>query len=291
MRIHHLNCATMCPLPAELVNGRGGYLTRGLMVCHCLLVETEQGLVLVDTGLGLADVADPVARLGRAFLAFTSPRLDPKETALRQVERLGFRAADVRHIVLTHMDVDHAGGLPDFPEARVHVYATEHEAAMAGRTLTERHRYRAVQWAHGPRFELYATRGEPWFGFECVRELAGLPPEVLLVPVVGHTRGHCAVAVDTGGGWLVHAGDAYFYHGEMHPERRRCPAGLEIFQRAVEMDARARRDNQERLRLLARDHSGEVRLFSAHDPIELDACREAAAGAPRSQPAPRQEAV
>jgi glyoxylase-like metal-dependent hydrolase (beta-lactamase superfamily II) len=36
-----------------------------------------------------------------------------------QVQRLGFDPRDVRHIVLTHLDFDHAGGLDDFPHATV----------------------------------------------------------------------------------------------------------------------------------------------------------------------------
>ena len=42
---------------------------------------------------------------------------------------LGFSPDDVRHIVLTHLDFDHAGGIEDFPNARVHVLAREREAA------------------------------------------------------------------------------------------------------------------------------------------------------------------
>jgi glyoxylase-like metal-dependent hydrolase (beta-lactamase superfamily II) len=34
----------------------------------------------------------------------------------RQIERLGFRREDVRHIVITHFDFDHIGGLVDFPD-------------------------------------------------------------------------------------------------------------------------------------------------------------------------------
>jgi hypothetical protein len=37
------------------------------------------------------------------------------------------------------------------------------------------------------------------------------------------------------------------------------------------MDDRVRRSNQVRLRELARDHAGEVRVFCAHDPDELRA--------------------
>jgi glyoxylase-like metal-dependent hydrolase (beta-lactamase superfamily II) len=44
---------------------------------------------------------------------------------LEQVKQLGFSPRDVRHIVLTHLDSDHAGGLENFPEAHVHVLEAE----------------------------------------------------------------------------------------------------------------------------------------------------------------------
>ncbi len=63
MRIHHLNTGTMCPIGRRLVNGTGSIFQRARMVCHCLLVETKDGLALVDTGIGLDDIANP-PRLG-----------------------------------------------------------------------------------------------------------------------------------------------------------------------------------------------------------------------------------
>jgi glyoxylase-like metal-dependent hydrolase (beta-lactamase superfamily II) len=267
MLVHHLNCATMCPTSARLVNGRGGYLERGEMVCHCLLVETAQGLALVDTGLGLADLAAPRTNLGSSFLFFVAPKLDPEETAVRQVVRLGYRAEDVRHVIVTHLDVDHAGGLPDFPKARVHVYASEHAAAMQRSTLVERERYRPVQWEHGPQWVLHQEAGERWFGFACVREV--IPgADLLLVPLFGHTRGHVGVAVKTPDTWLLHAGDAYFFHGELE-KTPRCTPALAAFQRLIAMDNSARIENQGRLRELNEAHAGEVTIFSAHDPVEL----------------------
>jgi hypothetical protein len=50
---HHLNTGTMCPIGRRLVNGTGGLFQRARMVCHCLLIETGDGLALVDTGIGL----------------------------------------------------------------------------------------------------------------------------------------------------------------------------------------------------------------------------------------------
>ncbi|MGE0707948.1 MAG: MBL fold metallo-hydrolase [Planctomycetota bacterium] len=269
MRVLHLNCGTLRPPGGRLVNGDASFLHAARLVCHCLVVETSGGLVLVDTGFGEADLRGR-GRVHRARLRLLGAALDEREPAVRQLARLGYEPEDVRHVVLTHLDLDHAGGLADFPRAQVHVFADEYQAALHPQTVLERTRYRAVNWAHRPRWVLHRSEGERWFGFECVRQLQGLPPEVLIVPLAGHSRGHCAVAVDTGAGWLVHAGDAYFHAGEMNPHHPFCSPGLAAFQSVVALDDGLRRRNQDRLRELVRDHGDAVRVFSAHDPSELE---------------------
>src|SRR4051794_15623423 len=127
MQIHHLNCAEMSPPSARLVNGEGGYLSPGRMVGHVLAIESSAGIVLVDTGFGLRDVANPRKRLGAGFLLMNRPRLRPEDTAARQLSARGLRTGDVRHIIATHLDADHAGGLSDFPLAEVHVHEDELE--------------------------------------------------------------------------------------------------------------------------------------------------------------------
>ena len=63
LKIHHLNCGTMCPHGAPFINGHGKITDNGHMVCHCLLIESNDGLVLVDTGFGINDVKNPTQRL------------------------------------------------------------------------------------------------------------------------------------------------------------------------------------------------------------------------------------
>jgi glyoxylase-like metal-dependent hydrolase (beta-lactamase superfamily II) len=272
MRVHHLNCATLCP-PRFLV---------GNLICHCLVIETARGLVLVDTALGSHDLAAPRERLSRAFVAVVRPRLDRAEAARAQIERLGFSARDVRHIIVTHLDRDHAGGLSDFPEAEVHVAADELATALHPPSRRERRRYRTAQWAHGPRWKPHAAGGEPWHGFGGVRAVDGLPSEILLVPLGGHTRGHHGIAVRLKDGWLLHAGDAYYFHGELERQGR-CPWALRAFQRLVAADDQARVANQALLRALALDPSASVRIVSAHDPIDLERCRATPEGVARFQ--------
>src|SRR4051794_39670975 len=99
MRIHHLNCVSACPLGGLLMDGFTTDSLRGRLTSHCLLLERSDGLVLVDTGYGLRDVAAPRTRLSRAFLALVKPELREEMTAIRQIEALGFNPRDVRHIV------------------------------------------------------------------------------------------------------------------------------------------------------------------------------------------------
>jgi glyoxylase-like metal-dependent hydrolase (beta-lactamase superfamily II) len=264
VKVHHLNCSTLCPpFGRHLLN------TVGNLVCHCLVVETEDGLVLVDTGLGLRDMAMP-GRIGAQFGLLVRPKNDPAESALIQLRRLGFQARDVRHIIATHLDLDHCGGLADFPEARVHVHEPEFRAAMRPETRVEKLRYKRTQWAHHPRWERYPVAGERWFGFEAVRDLAGVKAEILLVPLAGHTRGHAGVAVKNERGWLLHAGDAYFHEHELDLAREHGPKVLELFQASEQHDGAARASNRRRLRELKRDHADEVTIFCAHDPGEYE---------------------
>jgi glyoxylase-like metal-dependent hydrolase (beta-lactamase superfamily II) len=269
MRVHHLNTGTMCPAGGRLVTGRGGLFTRARLVCHVLLVESRAGLVLVDTGLGTGDIADP-ARLGRRWVRQTSPRLELAETALAQVEARGFSRNDVRHVVLTHLDLDHAGGLSDFPHATVHVDAREHAAAVARTIPTRAGRYIDAQWAHGPTWARHDGGGESWFGFSGVRPLADAEPDLLMIPLHGHTPGHTGVAVRGERGWILHAGDAYFFHGQIATPPVRAPLGLRYFQRRADTDRAQRILNQERLRALAAAHGDEVTIVNGHDPVDFD---------------------
>jgi glyoxylase-like metal-dependent hydrolase (beta-lactamase superfamily II) len=267
VKIHHISCGTLCPYGGRLVSGEGGW-TGAKVVCHCLLIETADSLVLVDTGMGLEDFRHPYRRLGIPFTAAFRPTRVNSRAAVEHVRGLGLDPADVRHIACTHLDLDHAGGLPDFPGATVHALAREYEAAVRP-SLRDRPRYPRCHFAHGPKWQTHEAGGDDWFGFESIRVLPGVDPEILLIPLPGHSRGHTGIAVREDERWLLHCGDAYFNRNEIRTPSS-CPVGLGAFQKLMAADAEARTVNQERLRELARSHAGEVRLFCAHDPVELE---------------------
>jgi len=113
----------------------------------------------------------------------------------------------------------------------------------------------------------YSHGGEPWLGFEAVRGLDGLGDDVLMIPLFGHTHGHCGIAVNTDDGWLLDAGDAYFDAREIKLPERKCGPIPAQFQMMVTTERDKRREDQDRLRALHADHP-EVEIFCGHNPFE-----------------------
>ena len=190
MSIHYLNCLTIRPYFPRVIGG-----------ITCLLVETNQGPVLVDTGIGIRDYRSK--GLMRLFLKGLRSKFDLLETAFYQVQRLGLQPEDVKHIVITHMHLDHAGGLPDFPKASVHIFKSEYDHIM--------HRpgweFLPAHWAHGPNWVVHNLMSEKWYDFNAIH-LTGFEPEIWLVPLSGHTPGLCGVAIRNETGWVLYGSDA-----------------------------------------------------------------------------------
>jgi glyoxylase-like metal-dependent hydrolase (beta-lactamase superfamily II) len=252
MKVHHLNC--------------GSLGSRGVpLVCHVLLIETDNGLVLVDSGFGLQDCADP-NRLGPSR-HLLRPVLDVEETAARQVERLGLRRDDVRHIVTTHFDFDHIGGIADFPDAQIHVTAAEALGAMRAPSLREKIRFRSAQWAHGPKIVEHDPDGDTWRGFAAAKELTAIAPGLVLVSLPGHTRGHACVAVDAGSRWILHCGDAFYFRGTLTGQP--VPLTIKLSENLIAFDLKRVRDNHARLTELYNRREPDLFIVSAHDPTLL----------------------
>lgn len=274
MKIHHLSCGTMCPFGGHLMDGMTPGIGPASLVCHCLLLETPQGLTLVDTGFGTIDLLHPEKRLSGFFRVLNRPEKNVELAAVQQIRALGFKPEDVRNIVLTHLDFDHAGGISDFPHAQVHVFRNEYQHGLEKKGFINTRRYSHPQWQNHESWMKYDTQGDKWFGFDAVREMKGLGSDILMVPLVGHTWGHCGVAVNTGKNWLFLAGDAYFNANEMDLVNPHCPAGASAYQTMMEVDRNARLGNQKRLRELIRVAGEKVKVCCSHDPAELAALQQ-----------------
>jgi glyoxylase-like metal-dependent hydrolase (beta-lactamase superfamily II) len=243
MELHHLDCAPLRPL-----------LPPFAVTTLCTLADTGSELFLVDTGLGTRDFAAPSAKM-RIFTALTRAGHDVSHTAVRQIEALAYEPRDVKHILITHLHLDHSGGLPDFPQATVHVYGPEYRAAIRPSGL-QRLAYDPGHWRHGPRWRVHeAVEREAWFGFDAIEVSEIASATVLMIPLVGHSPGHVGVAIRTERSWLLHCGSAF------------PPGGFASTVPAWIVSA-ARSPHIRRLRRLPREHGGQVQIIRSHVPLK-----------------------
>lgn len=260
MRIHHLNLGTLYPR-----------FPKTKAICYGLLLETGDDLMLVDTGFGTKDHTDPTP-LMRFFTSWMGVRAGIEETAIHQISAMDLNPRDVRHIILTHMHLDHAGGLRDFPWATVHVHRKEFEAAMNPRGLMER-AYLQCQWEHNPKWVLHEQVDGTWFGFERIEVMRGRDYEIFLIPLPGHTRGHCGVAVGSPQGWLFLCGDAaspFHCDADLH-DRGKENYHLNSLPQVLVHHVIG--THVPKLRRLIAEHGDEVCVISSHDVFSFDELR------------------
>ena len=252
LKIQHTTFGLMGPIV---------YTPTRVMPIHCVIISIGERVILLDSGFGTREMMQPNTLLGDDVLWRVFPLIDLRLTALERLRAQGIRPEQVTDIVLTHLDYDHAGGLYDFPNAIVHVSKEELDAFDSAQP---RGAYRRYQLSHKTQLKTYPSTGEQWFGLEA-RSLQ-LPGhlEANLVPLPGHTAGHCGIAYREDGKWSLHAGDAYFDHNINFWEH--APGlPLEI---GFQNSATERQASLAKLRALKAQHGAEINCFCTHDQQE-----------------------
>ena len=248
LEIHHMNFGWLHapPLPPAC--------------CHGLLIRDGERIALVDTGIGRHDITDPSGRIGDDVIAAAGFLFIPEVTAASQIEELGLSIESVTDIVLTHGDPDHVGGLADFPSTTVHLAAEELKNIESGHS-----RYSRIQFSHGPRWKMYDKDDSTFFSLPARIVKTSLDAEIQLVPLFGHTAGHCGVAVRSNDSWVLHVGDAYYLRDELsetnHPINELAAARAD--------DDSLRRQSLAKLRELAQEDPSNLQLCGYHDTAEL----------------------
>jgi len=266
MKIHHLNCGSFCPLSHPILNRALPLLNQFNLVCHCLLIESDAGLILVDTGLGLDDVKNHQRfKSNFIFNQFAKPKLDLDETAFVQITKLGFNPKDVKHIMATHFDSDHIGGLSDFPGAKIHLLKDEWEHAQNPKSAREKSRYNRLRWQQNQDIKTYSTDGDLWHGFKRVQNLEGIDKSIYFVSLPGHTKGHAGVLIEKEVP-MFFAGDAFLLEKQLESSKEILP--LTLYNKLVHEDSSLASKTLESLRNLHKDHP-ELDIFCSHDQAQF----------------------
>ena len=131
-KLHILLCGYEIIRKSACLRGASPAQLLAVPICAYLL-ETERGFVLFDTGLDPASLSDPdAARRTYVNDAFPSPPVVLAEHELgAQLEILGVRPGGVTDVILSHGHSDHTGGLRLFPEARIWIQRSEHQALFS----------------------------------------------------------------------------------------------------------------------------------------------------------------
>lgn len=177
---------------------------------HPFLIESSNGLILCDAGLGF--------------------RTDEDELLIHQnIRKLGFEPEDVKYVLMSHLHKDHTGGLVDFkdgvgrvafPEAEYIIQRGEWENAYSTESASYRTEVFDVIQRSG---NLTLVEGEGIVNNEIRYEING-----------GHTEYHQAFHIETGG-------EHFFFGGDVLPEPE------ELFKNFIakyDFDGRASRDKR-----------------------------------------------
>jgi N-acyl homoserine lactone hydrolase len=203
------------------------------------LLEHPDGLVLVDTGCAPQCAVDPSGYWNLDSSEWGNLDMKPEDAVDRQLQRIGIAASDVGHVVLTHMHLDHAGGMSLFPNATFYIQRDELVAAMWPEPCFSKGYYEIKDFIGTRDFKIAKLSGNhDIFGDGAVR----------LLRTGGHSRGHQMVLAQMEkSGLTLLPGDACYMQrsldkmlppGDPIPEPEAARAALERVRDFSEQGAR-----------------------------------------------------
>ncbi len=225
MKIHAIQTGFVRIKTAQ-VEGRGHGLPRRLAIftdrnwtgwlpTYAWAIDTREGVIVVDTGQGahLLESGKSLHPFVRWEVVF---RIDREQEIGPRLRALGIGPRDVKRVILTHLHMDHDGGLAHFPDSEILAAPGELKTAsgFAGR-LRGYLPQRWPSWFDPKPLDLAAEKFGPFSASRRLTE-AG---DVVAVGTPGHTADHISVIVQDGG-------TAYFLAGDTSYNEELMLAGL-----------------------------------------------------------------
>lgn len=177
-------------------------------VCPPILIEHDKGLVLFDTGCHPKIMDDIVGYWGE-FWKFAEVKFSPAETLDKQIKGLGYKLDDVKYVILSHLHMDHTGGMSLFPNAKFLVGSNE---------------IRFAYWAdpiQRPFFimdDLVPARGFSWLEVDQDYDIFG-DGSVQMLKTPGHTPGESTLLVTLPSRKFVLTGDTVHTRADLADEK------------------------------------------------------------------------
>jgi N-acyl homoserine lactone hydrolase len=220
MRIHAIQTGRVKIKQAQ-IEGRGHGLWRQLQPIlsrewaewspvYAWAIEHPEGVIVVDTGS--AAHLKSLPRWHPYFQFSVRFDIEPEQEIGPQLQSRGISARDVSTVVLTHMHIDHDGGLEHFPYSRILASSDElaRTSGIGGAILG----YLPNRWPKwfDPKPLLWQGARFGPFAHSARITNAG---DVIAVPTPGHTPSHVSVIVQDGEEQIMLAGDASYLESTM----------------------------------------------------------------------------
>ncbi len=215
MRIHAIQTGRVRVKQAQ-IDGRGHGLWRQFQPVlsqqwadwsptFAWAIEHPEGVIVVDTGA--AAHLKSLPRWHPYFQLAVRFDIEPDQEVGPQLKNLGIGPRDVRTVVLTHLHVDHDGGVAHFPNSRILADGNEiaRTAGIKGALLG----YLPKRWPECFDPKPLAWQPAPYGPFSRSARLAEAG-DVIAVPTPGHTPDHLSVIVRDGDEQIVLAGDTSY---------------------------------------------------------------------------------
>jgi glyoxylase-like metal-dependent hydrolase (beta-lactamase superfamily II) len=151
------------------------------------LIEHPEGYVLYDTGNAYETIHDKVEHWGDILAAY-DPAMTEDQWVVNAIKKVGIGAEDIKYVILSHLHLDHAGGVGHFPNAKYIVQREELHFAyvpdfyMKGAYIRKDFD-KEVDW--------YVLEGWQDDRFDLFRD-----GKIQIYFTPGHTPGHQSVLVD-----------------------------------------------------------------------------------------------
>ncbi|MHB1126266.1 MAG: N-acyl homoserine lactonase family protein [Bacillota bacterium] len=170
--------------------------TRLLAPVYCGLILSDEGYILIDTGLNPTGLEDPASAWGpRAREA--PPLMGPEDDIRHRLLELGVKPEEIRWVINTHLHWDHTGSNRFFTRARFVVQKSEYLCAFNPPAGFEKY-YMSNHFKHP--LDYLPIEGN-----------LELLPGIKLISTPGHTVGHQSVIVELPrSGPVIFAGDAVY---------------------------------------------------------------------------------
>jgi len=238
------------------------------IICHCILLDIDGKLHLIDTGFGMTYVRQPNL-LSLKYRASMGPSFDKTDTIAWQMIQLGYSPEMVTDIYLTHLHVDHAGGLLDFPNATVHTIQEEYDIAMNRPKREHRRSYYQRNWNSNTKWKIHQLDSY-WHDFPSSSIQLTEHANIHFVHLPGHTSGHCGLLITIGAYSILHCGDAFLDKKIITNSSFEFPKVWRIFRWFIADDDEARANTVGQLRkLVEQGHLSLEEITCGHDEADL----------------------